>query len=374
MNLFKKICYFALIATSSVVSMEYPLWSSNNDSAESGNSKIHKTIFKDSAYIEYTLGDSIDWPYIVLTNNLSLENQSQDSVVSCMDFTQYDSIKVFYSSNHLGQISMQLLTWDPLYSQKDSLNNLSDLRVLEHPLDLNKVEQIATLAIENFKIPSWWRQKSKAKSYDHRKLLEKTCLLNLLVNEPDRVNKRDTLVVYRWELIKAKEQLAWSNMYLVVLIVLIMVLFLLWFILKMKQPQRTIKNNFSDLSLQKDLVYSGKLEEIEPIPLPINDDWIRIVEYLKKNYHNDKLSIAFLAHELAFSESTLSRIIRKKHPAGFRDLVHGIRLKEAKRMLAESDLQIAEISDNLGYTSPSHFNKVFKEKFDQTPGDYRNSL
>ena len=38
------------------------------------------------------------------------------------------------------------------------------------------------------------------------------------------------------------------------------------------------------------------------------------------------------------------------------------------------DLNISEISDRLGFSSPKHFRKCFKEKFQQTPQDFRKGM
>lgn len=45
-------------------------------------------------------------------------------------------------------------------------------------------------------------------------------------------------------------------------------------------------------------------------------------------------------------------------------------MKRAQQLLAESQLQIAEIAYKLGYNSPKVFTKHFKEKFGITPSEF----
>lgn len=46
-------------------------------------------------------------------------------------------------------------------------------------------------------------------------------------------------------------------------------------------------------------------------------------------------------------------------------------LRQAKRLLRYSDKSFTSIATYLGFSSSSHFSKVFKEKTDLTPFDYR---
>ena len=45
--------------------------------------------------------------------------------------------------------------------------------------------------------------------------------------------------------------------------------------------------------------------------------------------------------------------------------------EEAKRLLRYSDKPITAISSYLGFSSPSHFSRVFKARVCITPGEYR---
>jgi AraC family transcriptional regulator len=47
------------------------------------------------------------------------------------------------------------------------------------------------------------------------------------------------------------------------------------------------------------------------------------------------------------------------------------RLDRAQQLLAQADTPIAQIADLLGFTSQSHFTRVFKQFTGRTPSDFR---
>jgi len=51
--------------------------------------------------------------------------------------------------------------------------------------------------------------------------------------------------------------------------------------------------------------------------------------------------------------------------------LHDYRLKTAQNLLQSSNLSIGEIADRVGYSDPSHFNKLFRRYFSVTPKEYR---
>lgn len=82
------------------------------------------------------------------------------------------------------------------------------------------------------------------------------------------------------------------------------------------------------------------------------------------------MEINQIASELFLSHKHLTDTIQKEtgnHPCHFYDLKI---LDEAKRMLSETDKNIAEIARLLTY-DPSNFSKFFKKFVGQTPGQFR---
>ena len=53
------------------------------------------------------------------------------------------------------------------------------------------------------------------------------------------------------------------------------------------------------------------------------------------------------------------------------EFLHRMRIEEAKRLLRESKDCIYRIADQVGFKSPCHFSKVFKELEGKSPKEYR---
>lgn len=51
-----------------------------------------------------------------------------------------------------------------------------------------------------------------------------------------------------------------------------------------------------------------------------------------------------------------------------------LRLKRAMQLLRETDLPVGQIASQLGFESDFHFSKIFKQKVDLSPSQYRKSL
>ena len=49
-------------------------------------------------------------------------------------------------------------------------------------------------------------------------------------------------------------------------------------------------------------------------------------------------------------------------------------MKEAKRLLRETELSIAEVAEKLNFTNRTHFYKLFEKHCSMTPKQYRRSL
>ena len=49
-----------------------------------------------------------------------------------------------------------------------------------------------------------------------------------------------------------------------------------------------------------------------------------------------------------------------------------IRMTEAKYLLTETSIQIADIAKNVGYDDPYYFSRIFKKYTGQSPSAYRS--
>lgn len=94
-----------------------------------------------------------------------------------------------------------------------------------------------------------------------------------------------------------------------------------------------------------------------------------VIEYLKKNYRNATLNS--VAKELCFHPNYLSALLKMDGNRGFKDILFDIRMAEASNLLCKTDRKIEEISSEIGYANEGYFYKCFKQKYGESPGNYR---
>lgn len=95
-----------------------------------------------------------------------------------------------------------------------------------------------------------------------------------------------------------------------------------------------------------------------------------IMEYIMQNYHNH-LTLEDIAAYFNFHPVHMIRCMKKEYGITPNKALVQIRIDNAKKMLITSDLSINKIADFVGFSTPSYFNRVFKEYTGRTPVEYR---
>jgi len=98
---------------------------------------------------------------------------------------------------------------------------------------------------------------------------------------------------------------------------------------------------------------------------------LRMLHYVHANYRTN-LSLNEIASQLYISPSWASRIFQKATGEYFPAYIRNIRLEYAKRELEENMHPITQIAIDNGFSTPSAFNRSFKEEFRITPSEYRD--
>ena len=102
------------------------------------------------------------------------------------------------------------------------------------------------------------------------------------------------------------------------------------------------------------------------------DDLIyNAVEYVAKNFR-DEITLEKMAYDLCVSKYVLSRMFAKTFHCNFSKYINGIRLSYAQAILQDSNESITNIALDCGFESQRTFNRVFKERFNMTPREFRN--
>jgi YesN/AraC family two-component response regulator len=97
----------------------------------------------------------------------------------------------------------------------------------------------------------------------------------------------------------------------------------------------------------------------------------KIVETIATRYTDQNLSLHNLSKDIGISPTKVSELLQKNFNLSFKQYLNNIRLAESQRLLRDTDRQVSEIAYAVGYTSVTHFHRVFKQVFDQSPNEYR---
>ena len=98
----------------------------------------------------------------------------------------------------------------------------------------------------------------------------------------------------------------------------------------------------------------------------------KIQQIVLNHLDDENLSVEKLAFEIGLSRTQLLRKVKASTGKTVSEYIREIRLKEASRLIKESDYTASEISYRVGFSSPSYFNKCFHDHFGVTPGDYKS--
>lgn len=83
-----------------------------------------------------------------------------------------------------------------------------------------------------------------------------------------------------------------------------------------------------------------------------------------------ELNVEDLGKDMGLSRVQLYRKLKSLTNYAPNELLRQARLKKAASLLASSEMTIAEIAYELGFSSPSYFTKCYKEQFGESPTDF----
>lgn len=96
-----------------------------------------------------------------------------------------------------------------------------------------------------------------------------------------------------------------------------------------------------------------------------------VLEYINEHYSN--VTLNELAERFHYNKSYLSLRIKKYTGHSFSTLINEYKLKKATSLLLNSSMSIDGICEVVGFYDHSHFNKVFKERYNMNPSAYREA-
>lgn len=105
---------------------------------------------------------------------------------------------------------------------------------------------------------------------------------------------------------------------------------------------------------------------------PMNSAVVAAMDILHRDLANPP-SLGDLAHQVGTNEKRLTELFRAATGLPVFTWLREERVLLACRLLADSELDIQQIADQVGYGSASNFTTMFRERMGVTPRDYRQA-
>ncbi|MBQ6876615.1 MAG: helix-turn-helix transcriptional regulator [Lachnospiraceae bacterium] len=102
------------------------------------------------------------------------------------------------------------------------------------------------------------------------------------------------------------------------------------------------------------------------------DGVYRTVEYMQKNY-GEHITSELLAKQMFISTNFYQRVFKQIMGVPPAQFLRDIRVSEACRLLANTDMSVQEIAEKCGFNCASYFIYVIKKQLGVTPLEYRKT-
>lgn len=96
----------------------------------------------------------------------------------------------------------------------------------------------------------------------------------------------------------------------------------------------------------------------------------RFKSLVEERMKDAELNVEDLGRNMGMSRVQLYRKLKSLTNYSPNELLRRMRLKKAASLLASSDMTIAEIAYEVGFSSPSYFTKCYKEQFGESPTEF----
>ena len=98
-----------------------------------------------------------------------------------------------------------------------------------------------------------------------------------------------------------------------------------------------------------------------------------IVDYINRNI-SEKITVTSIAQKFGYNEKYLSHMFGQMSGVTLKQFILQNKMSKANFLLSDTNMQIAEISNLLGFSDCHNFMKSYKKITGMTPTEYRNSF
>ena len=128
-----------------------------------------------------------------------------------------------------------------------------------------------------------------------------------------------------------------------------------------------------ELGRNQKSIYTRQMKLLQPAPGVQSEDerlFQALAHCLEENLMSPQLSVEFLSRQVGMSRSSLYRKVLEITGETPVEYIRSFKLEKAAALLEKSDLTIAEVAYQTGFSTPNYFARAFKAKFNMQPSDY----
>ncbi len=298
-----------------------------------------------SVSFSFVLGEEVLFSYAGVA--IYLEN------TTFFDISSYDAIKIDLGDSTPTSFGIDISSFVEGVSEQ---NKDFSYRFAKADVSRKKSQMSVIVPLSELVTPDWWFEQRDFKPSDlpDRPDWRYTTTINIQSADYFKKGKEYTFVIEQVSFVRSKKPFVFA---LITWIVSLMFLIVI----------RTFRVKSEE-----------KMQEIHYTPLEISDScseqFTRIINFIGEHYSEESFSIENICEFTGLSQRKVATLFKEQTGDSFKRYLNTIRLEEAKRLLLSTDKRITEIAYVLGYNYPSHFNKLFQERFGKTPSQMRESL
>lgn len=93
----------------------------------------------------------------------------------------------------------------------------------------------------------------------------------------------------------------------------------------------------------------------------------------EKAIHEGLPSVAYFADKCCYSPKYFGELVKTETGRTAKDFINSRLIRAAKQLLSDEELNITQVSQQLGFEYPQHFVRFFKSHTGKTPSEYKKS-
>lgn len=287
------------------------------------------------AQLSYTIGDTLDFPYI----GFAIRPKDKRK----WNCNLFDRVHITVDPKQTNNFTLLLLTYVDGFSAPEQ--NIS-WRIFEKDFTINSDGKF-NLPLDHFITPIWWFGSNKIQENGDRSSLSTMGEIHV---QSHPLSPKNTTLRLAFKELSFSHSIKQLSPFITIGIVL-------WLLSFWLQNRFSVKTPF-----YKPLEVSDSSKE----------DSETLIKYLAKEYPRLDLTLSKTSIETGIPEKQIRTIMKSFHRKSFKEYLTIIRMEEAKRLLMESDRNISEISQLIGYKHPTTFTRIFRENVGTSPKIFRD--